>query len=175
MKPVSVWAFSLTLVVSVSSQVFHWGPCPTPMVQPNFDLNRVWKNVSALYFSNLTQSYCKLTHLFVVFNAVPGKVVRNWEAPSYLWERHMHRNQLLTQTWQDHQSGLYLDTVRELHWYYLDLGIRNRCVRSNSVISICYFVLFTVKEKWGPLREQPSCRTRENRLNSASVSHTVSI
>ncbi|KAF7691570.1 hypothetical protein HF521_010537 [Silurus meridionalis] len=40
MKLVIVWIFLLTLVISVSSQVFHWGPCPTPMVQPNFDLNR---------------------------------------------------------------------------------------------------------------------------------------
>lgn len=25
----------------VSAQTFHWGPCPTPMVQPNFELDKV--------------------------------------------------------------------------------------------------------------------------------------
>ncbi|KAL2085260.1 hypothetical protein ACEWY4_018580 [Coilia grayii] len=24
----------------ISAQTLHWGPCPTPMVQPNFDLNQ---------------------------------------------------------------------------------------------------------------------------------------
>ncbi|KAI7792613.1 putative apolipoprotein D, partial [Triplophysa rosa] len=28
------------LVPFVSAQTFRWGPCPTPMVQPNFELNK---------------------------------------------------------------------------------------------------------------------------------------
>ena len=31
----------LLLLPLVSAQTYHWGPCPTPKVQPNFDLQRV--------------------------------------------------------------------------------------------------------------------------------------
>lgn len=37
MKTAFVLALPLMLT-TVSSQTFHWGPCPTPMVQPNFEL-----------------------------------------------------------------------------------------------------------------------------------------
>ncbi|XP_065114476.1 apolipoprotein Db [Paramisgurnus dabryanus] len=30
----------LLLVPFVSAQTFHWGPCPSPMLQPDFELNR---------------------------------------------------------------------------------------------------------------------------------------
>lgn len=29
------------LLPLVSAQTFRWGPCPTPMVQPNFELSKV--------------------------------------------------------------------------------------------------------------------------------------
>ncbi|XP_063062149.1 apolipoprotein D-like [Engraulis encrasicolus] len=33
--------FLLPLILPlIHAQTLHWGPCPTPMVQPNFDLNR---------------------------------------------------------------------------------------------------------------------------------------
>ncbi|XP_030625510.1 apolipoprotein D-like [Chanos chanos] len=39
MRTIVVFRLSILLPM-VASQTFHWGPCPTPMVQPNFDLNR---------------------------------------------------------------------------------------------------------------------------------------
>lgn len=40
MKAVIVLLVPLLLPL-VSAQTFRWGPCPTPMVQPNFELNKV--------------------------------------------------------------------------------------------------------------------------------------
>ncbi|KAI2648922.1 Apolipoprotein D [Labeo rohita] len=39
MKAVIVLLVPLLLPL-VSAQTFRWGPCPTPMVQPNFELNK---------------------------------------------------------------------------------------------------------------------------------------
>lgn len=39
MKTVSALLVSLLLPL-VSAQTFRWGPCPTPMVQPNFEINK---------------------------------------------------------------------------------------------------------------------------------------
>ncbi|XP_008306298.1 apolipoprotein Db [Cynoglossus semilaevis] len=36
----SVFYLLLLLVPLVSSQTYHWGPCPTPKVQPNFNLQQ---------------------------------------------------------------------------------------------------------------------------------------
>jgi len=40
MKAVIVLLVPLLLPLA-SAQTFRWGPCPTPMVQPNFELNKV--------------------------------------------------------------------------------------------------------------------------------------
>ncbi|MCJ8745925.1 hypothetical protein PDJAM_G00135840 [Pangasius djambal] len=74
MKPVTVWVFSLTLIISVSSQVFHWGPCPTPMVQPNFDLNRYlgkWYEIE-----KLPATYEKGTCIETTYSLRPDKTIR---------------------------------------------------------------------------------------------------
>lgn len=40
----------LSLVLPlIDAQTVHWGPCPTPMVQPNFDLNQVQSIISPLF------------------------------------------------------------------------------------------------------------------------------
>ncbi|XP_076868272.1 apolipoprotein Db [Brachyhypopomus gauderio] len=47
----------LLLLTLVSSQTFHWGPCPTPMVQPNFELNKYlgkWYEIEKIPFERGT-------------------------------------------------------------------------------------------------------------------------
>lgn len=34
----------LLLLPAASAQTYHWGPCPSPKVQPGFNLERVRKN-----------------------------------------------------------------------------------------------------------------------------------
>ncbi|XP_058231988.1 apolipoprotein Db [Hemibagrus wyckioides] len=74
MKTLCVWTISLTLVIVVSSQVFHWGPCPTPMVQPNFDLNRYqgkWYEIE-----KLPATYEKGTCIETNYSLRPDKTIR---------------------------------------------------------------------------------------------------
>ncbi len=65
MKAVIVLLVPLLLPL-VSAQTFRWGPCPTPMVQPNFELNKV-----GLYFKEEIQNchyWLTLAHLSIVYS-----------------------------------------------------------------------------------------------------------
>lgn len=43
----------LLVLPLVSAQTYHWGPCPTPKVQPGFNLHQVGPKVLGLVLSSL--------------------------------------------------------------------------------------------------------------------------
>lgn len=56
--------FSLFLLLPlVSAQTYRWGPCPSPRVQPNFDLKQVIHTRQCIHFLSLSLSFSSLqTH-----------------------------------------------------------------------------------------------------------------
>lgn len=47
----------LLLLPLVSAQTYRWGPCPTPKVQPNFNLQQVKKKKKTLIHAHITHRY----------------------------------------------------------------------------------------------------------------------
>lgn len=59
----SVFYLLLLLVPLVSSQTYHWGPCPTPKVQPNFNLQQV-----TVYITSHTHTLILVISMYVAQN-----------------------------------------------------------------------------------------------------------
>lgn len=92
----SVFYLLLLLVPLVSSQTYHWGPCPTPKVQPNFNLQQVTVYITShTHTLILIISVCMWHRtLMMSLSTVSRPVVWDWETSCFFWKRKVHRSKL---------------------------------------------------------------------------------
>ena len=59
----AIYLLLLLLLPLVSAQTYHWGPCPTPKVQPNFNLQQVthtYTHTQPMYYMHYAMKHTGL-------------------------------------------------------------------------------------------------------------------